>query len=78
MVDTTTLGQHRVYVCINKHNKAWLESNRMDIPEEGVVYRTDIRLDKARNVEGIALLPVKASENSFRVTAWIENIQYAK
>ncbi len=76
-VDESTLGQHRVYVSINLKGNAWLESNRMDIPEQGVVYRTDIRLDKARNVEGIALLPVKASEKSFRVTAWIENIQYA-
>lgn len=76
MVDTSTLGQHRVYICINKKNTAWVESNRVNIPEEGVVYKTDIRLDKPRSIEAITLLPVKASERSFRVTAWIENIKY--
>ena len=77
-VDTSVLGQHRVYVCINKRNNAWQEKNRVDIPEQGVVYRIDIRMDKGRNIDAISLLPVKAIEGTIEVTAWIENITYAK
>lgn len=73
-VDSGMLGEQRVYVCINLKNSAWVDCGRMTVSQEGEVTRFDVTLSKPRNIEGIAVLPVTASEIPFTSSGWIENI----
>ena len=74
-VDSSMLGEQRVYVCINLKNNAWLDCGRMNVAEEGKVGRTTITLSKPRNVEGIALLSTTPNESSYSCSAWIEDVR---
>ena len=78
-IDSSLLGDHRVYVSVGLKNSAWIERNRVSITRQGDVYDIDITMDKARNIEGIALLPVNAKEDyEFAATIWIDSIHHEK
>lgn len=76
-VDERELGEHRVYVCLNESNSAWLECQPLNVATKGEVYRLNITFEKPRTVGGIAVLPRQATENKFSAIAWIEDPVFA-
>ena len=76
-ISADSLGQQRVFVSLNHSNGAWYDCGTINVPKEGEVYRQEFVMPKPRTIGGIAVLPVKASEDSFSVTAWLEDVQFA-
>ena len=72
------LGEHRVYVSLKEGaTGAWQEFDRMDIPEEGEIYRAEIKFNKPRTVGGIALYPLNPIDgSSISASVWVENPVY--
>ena len=77
-VDEEELGEHRVYVSLNKYNSAWLECEPLNVETKGEVYRLNVTFDKPRTVGGVAVLPKHATEKNFSVIAWIEDPVFAE
>ena len=74
-ISDSMLGEHRVYVSLREDaNGSWLECDRMNIPEEGVIYKAEIKFNKPRTVGGIALYPLNPIDgSSVYASVWIEN-----
>lgn len=76
-VDKQELGTQRVFVSLDQRNGAWLDCGTFNVEKEGEVYSTNIKFDKPRTVGGIAVLSTNATESSYSVTAWIQDLKYA-
>lgn len=76
-IDADSLGEQRVFVSLNHSNGAWYDCGTINVPKEGEVYRQEFVMPKPRTIGGVAVLPVQASEDSFSVTAWLEDLQFA-
>ena len=76
-VDAKELGQQRVFVSLNQSNGAWLDCGTFNVEKQGEVYRKTIKFDKPRTVGGIAVLSTNATESSYSVNAWLEDLKYS-
>lgn len=76
-VSSECLGDQRVFVSLNRSGGAWLDCGTINVPKQGEVYRKEIVMTKPRTIGGIAVLSTHASENSYSVSAWLEDVQFA-
>lgn len=74
-ISESMLGEHRVYVSLREDaSGAWQEFDRMNIPQQGEIYRAEIKFNKPRTVGGIALYPLNPIDGStVSASVWIEN-----
>ena len=77
-ISESMLGEHRVYVSLREDaNGAWQEFDHMNIPEQGEIYRAEIKFNKPRTVGGIALYPMNPIDgSSIYASVWIEDPVY--